>query len=247
MNNKLLRLAVWSGPRNISTALMRSWGNRPDTHVIDEPFYAHYLYKTGVLHPGREEVLASQSVEWTTVRDNLLAPLSADYLIYYQKHMAHHYLPDMQGDWINQLTNVFLLRDPGAMLTSLDKVTPSPCLNDTGLPQQLALFQQVKDATGKIPLVIDSADILRQPERALQLWCQHLGIAFKPSMLRWPSGSRDTDGVWARYWYDSVRNSTEFQAPATKGPPLPGHLQNTLSHCLSYYQELHAHRLVITD
>lgn len=241
-----LRLAVWSGPRNISTAMLRSWGNRGDTLVVDEPFYAHYLRRTGLPHPGRNEILASQPNDWQDVATTLLADLPSGKSIFYQKHMAHHLFDDMYGDWLLQLTHVFLLRRPDAMLASLAKVIPEPGLADTGLPQQLALYRHIKHRTGKPPLVIDAADLLAQPQAMLERWCALLGIGFTADMLSWAPGSRTTDGVWARHWYASVEQSTHFQpTPQQRTIKLNPQLQSVYDQCLEYYQPLHQHRLVI--
>ncbi len=238
-----LRLAVWSGPRNISTATMRSWGNRSDTVVVDEPFYAHYLATTGIYHPGRDEVLAHQENDWRKVSQQLLEPIPDGKSIFYQKHMAHHLLPSMQGDWINELQHVFLIRRPDAMLLSLDKVLDNPQLPDTGLPQQLELFEQVKHETGQTPVVIDSADVLRNPESMLRAWCQSLNVSFTMDMLSWPPGRRDTDGIWAKHWYDKVEQSTGFKPYREQTVELPEGLRALHQACLPYYQTLYQQRL----
>ncbi len=240
-----IRLAVWSGPRNISTAAMRSWGNRDDTAVVDEPFYAHYLAHTGIVHPGREEVLAAQENDWEKVKQSLLGPIADGKTIFYQKHMAHHLLPHMQGDWIYQVQHVFLLRPPDAMLLSLDKILTKPELADTGLPQQLALFEQIKQHVGQTPLVIDSVDLLRNPEGMLRAWCASLGIEFDSKMLNWPTGPRATDGVWAKYWYGNVEKSSGFQPHREKSIQLPETIQDLYSECLPFYQTMYAQRLQV--
>ncbi len=244
-NSLPVRMAVWSGPRNISTATMRSWDNRGDTAVVDEPFYAHYLAHTGIVHPGREEVLAGQENDWQKVKSFLLGPVPGNKPIFYQKHMAHHLLPHMQDDWIHQMQHVFLLRPPDAMLLSLDKVLTSPGLTDTGLPQQLALFEQIKEHSGKTPLVIDSVDLLRNPEGMLRGWCAFLDIEFTTNMLSWPTGPRATDGVWAKYWYGNVEQSSCFQPYREKAVNLPDTLEALYQECLPYYQTMYAQRLKV--
>lgn len=244
-----LRLAVWSGPRNISTATMRSWGNRTDIAVVDEPFYAHYLAATGMQHPGRDEVLAYQENDWLKVSEQLLGPVPGGKPIFYQKHMAHHLLPSMQGDWLNELKHVFLIRRPDAMLLSLDKVLDKPTLPDTGLPQQLALFEQLKrdsgPETGPAPIVIDSADVLRNPEGMLRAWCAHLNVDFTEDMLSWPPGPRDTDGIWAKHWYAKVEQSSGFKPYREQVVELPENLQSVHQACLPYYQTLYEQRLYV--
>ena len=156
---------MWSGPRNISTALMRSWGNRPDTYVSDEPFYAHYLAQTGKNHPGAEEVLALHEQDWRKVVAWLTGPIPENRSVFYQKHMTHHLLPGMDRGWLEQVQSCFLIRDPREMLTSLVQKLDRPLLEDTGLPQQVEIFELVRDRTGRIPPVIDSKDVLLDPER----------------------------------------------------------------------------------
>jgi hypothetical protein len=157
--------------------------------------------------------------------------------------MAHHLLPGMDRDWLDRVTNAFLIRDPARMLASLDRKTPSPSLEDTGLPQQVEIFRQVRDSTGSVPPVVDSADILRDPPRLLRLLCEAAGVEFTDRMLWWPAGRRDTDGVWARHWYEAVERSTGFVPPRRETPDVPVHLRDLAARCRPFYEELHAHRL----
>jgi hypothetical protein len=180
-----MRIAMWSGPRNISTAMMRSWGNRPDTFVCDEPLYAHYLRNTDVEHPGRDEVIASQENDWRKVVAWLTGPAPQGRAIFYQKHMTHHLLPEIDRNWLGAVTNCFLIRDPREMITSLLKFLPSPNLRDTGLPQQVEIFDWVRRHTGSVPPVVDSKDVLLQPRRMLGLLCEAIGVAFTEAMLSW--------------------------------------------------------------
>lgn len=239
-----LRIAMWSGPRNISTAFMRAFENRPDTFVCDEPFYAHYLRMTGLPHPGSDEVIASQENDWRKVAGWLTGPVPEGKFIFYQKHMAHHLLPGMGRDWLSQVTNCFLIRDPRAMLLSLDAKYPNPTLLDTGLPQQWEIFARVRRQTGKIPPVIDARDLLRDPRALLENLCGALGIPFTDRMLNWPPGPRATDGVWARYWYDTVERSTGFQPFREKAGELPNHLKSLHEQCMAPYDALHDYRLI---
>ena len=238
-----LRIAVWSGPRNISTAMMRAWGNRPDTAVCDEPLYAHYLEHTGYDHPGAAEVIARHEPDWRNAVDFLLGPVPGGKAVFYQKHMAHHLLPHIERDWIFKLTNAFLIREPVEMITSLGKVLPNPTPEATGLPQQVEIFEWVKSHTGETPPVVDARDVLDDPRRMLGLLCERLGAAFTDAMLKWPAGTRDTDGVWAKHWYASVEKTTTFQPYAPKNEPVPEHLKGLLDVCLPYYETLHAQRL----
>ena len=238
-----IRIAMWSGPRNISTALLRSWGNRPDTFVSDEPLYAHYLAETGLDHPGRDEILAAMETGWERVVAALTGPVPEGRALWYQKHMAHHLLPGVGRAWLAGFRQAFLIRDPRAMLLSLDKVTPNPRLEDTGLPQQVELFDEVRRATGATPPVIDSRDVLEAPEPMLRALCDALGVAFTPAMLSWPAGRRDTDGVWAPHWYAQVEASTGFGPYVERDEPLPAHLEPVLAECLPIYRALYAVRL----
>jgi hypothetical protein len=235
---------MWSGPRNLSTALMRAWGNRADTIVVDEPFYAHYLERTGIEHPGREEVIASQERDWRRVVDALLAPLPEGVDILYQKQMSHHLLPDMGRDWLGSMTHAFLIRDPRPMLASLDRKLDGFDLLATGLPQQVEIFDHVVRTTGRVPPVLDAADLAAAPEPVLRTLCETLDVAFTPRMLSWPAGPRATDGIWAKYWYDRVEQSTAFAAPVEGGSGiLDERLEELEAQCRPLYRKLHAHRL----
>lgn len=235
---------MWSGPRNISTALMRAWENRPDTIVCDEPLYAHYLLsRPEVDHPGRDEVIAGHESDWRRVVAWLTGPPPGGRRVFYQKHMAHHLLPHIGREWLDDVTHAFLIRDPREMLPSLHKIAPNPGLADTGLPQQIEILDYVERRTGRAPPVIDARDVLENPRRVLTLLCQRLGLEFSDAMLAWPAGPRATDGVWARHWYEAVEKSTGFQPYSPKREPLPAALEPLLADCRPYYERLHALRL----
>ena len=238
-----LRIAMWSGPRNISTAMMRSFGSRPDTAVSDEPLYAHYLRVTGVRHPGRDEVIAAQENDWRTVTESLTGPVPGGRAIWYQKHMAHHLLPVVGRDWLDRLTHAFLIREPDEMLASLLRTFPEAGLADTGLPQQWEIFERVAARLGRAPPVVLSSDVLRDPRAMLTRLCNALGIAFLPAMLSWPPGRRDTDGVWAPHWYAAVEASTGFEPWQPRPVTLPASQLPLLAECRRWYEKLHRHRL----
>jgi hypothetical protein len=238
-----IRIAMWSGPRNISTAMMRAWGNRPDTFVSDEPFYAHYLEQTHAPHPGADEVIAHGETDWRKVVAHITGPIPLGKGIWFQKQMSHHLLPHIEMDWLDQLCNCFLIREPGAMLASLAKVTPNPNLPDTGLPQQVQLFDSVKRRTGKTPPVVDSRDVLENPRGLLSRLCAAVGVEFADSMLHWPPGPRETDGVWAKHWYAAVEKTTGFQPPREKNEPLPPRFNGLLQECEALYRQLYQDRL----
>ncbi|KHD73376.1 hypothetical protein [Actinoplanes utahensis] len=232
-----IRVAMWSGPRNISTAMMRSFGSRADTVVVDEPLYAHYLALTGLDHPGREAILAAQPTRWQDVAAALTGPAPGAPGVQYQKHMAHHLLPAIGRDWLGGLTHAFLIRDPGHVITSYAKVRGEPTLDDLGYPQQLEIFRTFGGP------VVDAADVLHDPERTLGLLCDALGIPFDPAMLHWAPGPRPDDGVWAPFWYAAVHASTGF-APYDPSPAdVPAHLRPLADAARPYYEELAALRL----
>ena len=238
-----LRIAMWSGPRNISTAMMRSFGSRPDTAVSDEPLYAHYLLVTGIQHPGRNEVIAAQENDWRKVTEALVGPAPGGRAIWYQKHMAHHLLPVMGRAWLDQLTHAFLIREPDEMLASLLRTYPQAGLADTGLPQQWEIFERVAERLGRAPPVVLSSDVLRDPRAMLTKLCEALGITFLPDMLSWAPGRRDTDGVWAPHWYAAVEASTGFEPWRPRPVKLPESQHALLSDCRRWYEKLYQHRL----
>ena len=243
MNVHQKRIAMWSGPRNISTAMMRAWGNRPDTFVTDEPLYAHYLKETRLPHPGAEEVIAYDETDWRKVVTFITGPIPDGKVIWFQKHMSHHLLPQIEMEWMDRVANCFLIREPKAMLTSLIAVTPNPKLSDTGLPQQVKLFDWVGKKSGEIPPVVDARDVLENPRGVLEKLCAAVGVAFTDAMLYWPPGRRPTDGIWAKHWYASVENATGFQPYKPKNDPIPFEFIGLLKECETLYQQLHRHRL----
>lgn len=238
-----LRIAMWSGPRNISTAMMRSWGNRPDTFVTDEPLYAHYLVATGRKHPGAEEVVATYETDWKKVVEQITGDVPEGKTIWFQKHMAHHLLPGMDREWLGSLTHAFLIRDPKEMLISLAKNVPDAKLEDTGLAQQCDIFRDVRKRTGRTPPVLDAKDVLLDPRGQLMRLCMALGVRFWDEMLSWPAGPRPTDGVWAKSWYHEVEKSTTFNPWKPKTDPLPPGMLALYRECLDCYEELYDHRL----
>jgi hypothetical protein len=229
---------MWSGPRTISTALMRAWENRPDTVVIDEPLYGSYLASTGAAHPGRGEIIEAMQNGWREVIDELtLTPFPAGKTVFYAKHMTHHLLPEVDRGALAGLRHAYLIRDPRQLLASYARVRAQPVLADLGLAQQVEIFRTFGGP------VVDAADILRQPERTLRALCTALEVPFDPAMLSWPAGPRDTDGVWARHWYDGVWRSTGFGPYRESAAQLPPELEPLAARCLPFYQEMSAHRI----
>jgi len=241
--SQALRLAMWSGPRNISTAMMRSWENRDDTAVIDEPLYAHYLVATGVNHPGREEVIASQPNDWRKVVERLTGPVPEGKAVWYQKHMTQHLLPEMSLEWLDKLTNCFLIRRPELVLASFTKTRPDAALWELGFEQQSRIFEHVAQRLGAPPLVLDAEDVLRDPKAMLGAVCDRLGIPFSERMLHWPSGRRVSDGVWAPHWYAAVERSTGFEPYQPREPRLDAFQQGLAEKCRPHYESLAVHRL----
>ena len=213
MTTDPVRIAMWSGPRNVSSALMRAWDARADTAVSDEPLYAAYLATTGKDHPMREAILASQPTGWRQAADDLTGPVPGGARLWYQKHMAHHLTPDVGRDWLAEFRHAFLIRQPAAMLASLAKVLPDARLEDTGLPQQVELFRRTADRLGHAPLVLDGRDIRTDPEASLRALCRSVDVPWDPAMLSWAPGPRDSDGVWGPVWYARLYTTTGFAPP----------------------------------
>ncbi len=240
-----IRIAMWSGPRNISTAMMRAWEHREDCAVSDEPLYAAYLSATGLDHPGRDEVIAAGETDWRRVVADLLGPAPNSAAVWYQKHMSHHLLPAMAIDWVFGLRNVFLIRDPAEVVASYLKSRATVTPEDIGLPQQWQLFQSLRERTGEAPTVIDAGDFLRAPEAHLRALCARLGIAYMPRMLSWPAGPRDSDGVWAPYWYDAVWASTGFEPWRARENKLLGDAAAVAEACRPLYERLREFRIAV--
>lgn len=232
-----IRIAMWSGPRNISTAMMRAFENRADCAVVDEPFYAAYLAETGLAHPMRDEVLAFQPTDWRAVALALVREEPAP--VFYQKHMTHHMRPGFGLDWMARCRNAFLIREPEAVLASYVKKRAEVSLDDIGAVRQRELFEREAERLGRAPPVVEGADVLADPRRTLAALCEALGIVFDPAMLAWPAGRRASDGVWAPAWYEAVERSTGFSAP--ERPParaLPDDLQRIAEAARPHYEAL---------
>ncbi len=245
---------MWSGPRNISTAMMRAWGNRADTFVVDEPFYAFYLNATGKKHPGADEVIANGETDWRKIVEQLTGPVPESRQkgpshVFFQKQMTHHLLPEIDRQWIVDLTNCFLIRDPREVILSYIKKNPEPTLEDLGFVQQQKIFDVVREQTasyrrtGSVPPVIDAHDVLENPRKILELLCAAIGVEFEESMLSWPPGLRETDGIWAKYWYDEVARSTSFQPYKPREGTVPDRLREIYGQCRECYDCLYQHRL----
>ena len=246
----ITRIAMWSGPRNISTAMMRAFENRPDTIVWDEPFYAAELAATGRDHPMRAEVIAAGPVDPEKVIARLLGPLAdlekPQARVFYQKHMTHHMRPTFRRDWTRhpEVVNAFLIREPERVLASYTQKWADVSLDDIGVPQQSAIFDEVASRLGHAPPVIDTADVLADPRATLSALCRALGIPFSEAMLTWPPGRRASDGVWAPAWYNAVEASTGFGPPDSRPlPKLDGKHARIAEAARPVYELLARHRL----
>ncbi len=239
--SKITRIAMWSGPRNISTAMMRAWENRPDTSVVDEPFYACYLTATNIVHPMQDEILASQSSQWNEVINKTLnQTLTTGKCIQYQKHMTHHMVADIDEEWFASVSHAFLIRHPAAVATSYSHKRESLTVDDIGFKRQKELFDMAC-RLGQKPPVIESTSVLMHPSNTLSALCRTLRVPFDSNMLTWPAGKRDSDGVWAPHWYESVEQSTGFRPYKEKAIELTAHQKNIVDECLPYYQAMAEH------
>ena len=234
-------IAMWSGPRNISTAMMRSWENRSDTAVIDEPFYAHFLKETGIDHPMADEVIATGNTGFKAIIEKLRqAPASG---IFYQKHITTHWMEYFPVDWLADIKHVFLIREPSRVVASYAVKRQDLTAFDLGYTQQAMLFDLISEQQGLPPIVIDSARFLLDPEAQLRSVCEKLNIAFENSMLDWPAGKRDSDGLWASHWYDAVIQSTGFGPVNDKQLSLSPEQQQIVDSCQTHYQIMSEHTL----
>lgn len=224
--------------------MMRAWGNRPDTAVVDEPFYAFYLKETGADHPGADEVVAAGQTDWRKIVAQLLGGPPGGARIFYQKQMTHHLLASVDRAWLKQVTNCFLIRDPAHVIASYLKKNYEPSAADLGFPQQAEIFETVRELTSRTPVVIDADDVLRDPAGMLHRLCEALGVEFTDAMLSWPAGRRATDGVWAKYWYAEVEKSTGFAPHRDTVAEVPARLRNVEASCRDVYNRLREHRLV---
>ena len=237
-----LRVAMWSGPRNISTAMMRAWENRGDCDVSDEPLYAAFLFDTKLDHPGHHDVIAAGETDYKKVITTLLGDSPKQRPVWYQKHMTHHLLPNYERDWIPKLSNILLIRDPAEVVASYVKSRATVTPEDIGIPQQRKLYDEITQACGAAPPIIDAGDFLRAPEKYLRALCDYLDIEFTERMLHWPAGPRDSDGIWAPYWYAAVEASTGFEAWRARENALSGEAAEVAESCRPDYDFLFERR-----
>ncbi|HVK91720.1 MAG TPA: hypothetical protein VM468_10035 [Mycoplana sp.] len=238
-----IRIAMWSGPRNLSTAMMRSFGSRSDTFVSDEPFYGAYLKATGDLQPMADQVMASMDCDWASVARTMAGPCPTGAPIWYQKHMAHHMVGPIAHDDLPSLTHAFLIRDPARVVASYAAKRIAVRPDHLGVERQVDFFEREADRLGRAPPVVDSADILANPEGVLSRLCREIGIEWDPAMLLWQAGLRETDGIWASHWYDAVAASTGFGPPDQGQVELDDDAQRVADTCRPYYERLAEHRI----
>ncbi len=234
-----MRIAMWSGPRNLSTAMMYSFASRADMAVMDEPFYAAYLAQTGLEHPMRDEILAAQPTDPVEVVARITTPVA---LHSYQKHMCHHMLPGFPCDWMEGFTNIFLIRHPARVIASYAAKREQPTLADIGFTRQAEMFDELR-AAGQVPVVIDSHDIRQDPEAMLRALCAEIGLTWDAAMLSWPAGGIAEDGVWAKHWYGAVWRSTGFAGPEGPLPEVPAELAGVERGAMEAYEHLKRFRI----
>ncbi len=234
-----MKIAMWSGPRNLSSAMMYAFGNRSDCTVVDEPFYAAYLALTGLQHPMRDEILESQSQDAAEVCQTLLGPVPGAKPHFYQKHMTQHMIEGVPREWMREVTNVFLIRHPARVIASYAAKRENPTLDDIGFRQQAELFDLCR-SWGQKPVVVDSHDIRENPEAKLDQLCAAIGLPSSSRMLTWPKGGHASDGIWAPVWYGAVRRSTGFSGAEGPLPEVPDDLRSVLDAAMPYYEAMKA-------
>jgi len=238
-------IGMWSGPRNVSTALMRSFENRSDCFVSDEPFYSYFLYKTGLKHPLSDEIVKSGLIDYDKIIKYITGPIPSSKNIWYQKHMAHHILEGENLDWIKNMKNCLLIRHPNDVILSYSKKNEINSIQQLGYLQQIEIYKMLTKETGNSPVIIDAQDLLRKPKKMLIEICKKLEIKFDDKMLSWPSGARETDGVWGKHWYKQVKASTGFKPYIKRNRIIPLKYQILYDECMKYYDFLHQNRIIL--
>lgn len=230
-------VACWSGPRNISTALMRSWSSRKDTYVTDEPFYAYYLKETQINHPMYEKIINHYFSDYDKIVNQLLSEVPNKKIIWYQKHMAHHLIDLTKLDWIKKCENCILLRHPKEVISSYTAKNKLNSITELGYPQQFAIVKFLKESNQRFK-IIDSADLLKNPKKVLFDWCKSINIKFDESMLQWKKGSHPNDGIWWKHWYNNVIETTGFQKYQEKDISIEIEYDSIYNDSMKYYNYL---------
>ena len=236
---------MWSGPRNVSTALMRSFENRSDSFVSDEPFYSYFLYKTGLKHPLSKEIVNSGLINYDEIVKYITGDIPYSKSIWYQKHMAHHILEGESLDWIKNMKNCLLIRHPNDVILSYSKKNEINNIQQLGYIQQIEIYKMLTKEKGNSPVIIDAQDLLRDPKKMLIELCKSLKIRFDDNMLSWPLGSRETDGVWGKHWYKQVEASTGFKPYNNTNKIIPIKYKILYDECMQYYDFLYQNRIIL--
>ena len=233
-----MKIACWSGPRNISTALMRSWSSRNDSFISDEPFYAYYLRKQQLKHPMYKEIIEYYPNKYDEVVKNLISTIPNNKKHWYQKHMAHHLNDFNDIDWIKNFENCILIRHPKDVINSYIKKNTLSYVDELGYPQQYKIMKYLT-SIGKKFIVIDSNILLNNPEKILSKWCSSINLEFDISMLKWQKGNHPQDGIWWKHWYDNVITTTHFQKFSANQSQLNEKYQSIYDEALDYYNKLY--------
>ena len=234
-----MKIAAWSGPRNLSTAMMYSFGSRSDTIISDEPFYASYLKATNLEHPMRAKILESQSNNPHEIIESCNGPIPLSKGLWYQKHMCTHILDNISLTWAEKYTNIFLIRHPSRVISSYERKRENPTIDDIGFKQQLKIFNSLGG------VVIESSDILKSPEKTLKTLCRHINIKFESRMLSWSKGGHKDEGVWGEHWYNSAHLSSSFGPPEGPIPKLSKKLIELYEDAIPNYEKLSSHKIKI--
>ena len=237
-----MRVAMWSGPRNLSSAMMYSFAQRDDFFAVDEPFYGPYLRANGLDHPMRDAILADRRDDAFQVEQSLMGPIPNSKAHTYHKHMCQHMIDGIPRDFMAECVNVFLIRHPARVVASFAKGYPELTAEDIGFEAQAELFDHVC-SLGQSPMVIDSADIRDDPEGMLRALCSAIGLEFDPAMLVWEAGPKPYDGVWAPHWYTSLHATTGFAGPEGELPHMTGALADLVEQTMPAYRKLEAQKI----
>ena len=238
-------IAMWSGPRNVSTAFMRSFENRSDCFVSDEPFYSYFLNETDLDHPLKDEIIKSGIIDYSQIIEYLTGPIPHSEKVWYQKHMAHHILPNDDISWIKSLNNCLLIRHPNEVMLSYLKKNEIDTVEQLGYVQQINIYNMLVHDLGTPPIVIDARNLLEKPEEMLIKICKNFQIDFNKKMLSWPSGPRGTDGIWGQHWYKQVESSTGFKPYIKNNEVIPSKYQTVYSECMKHYDFLYQNRIIL--
>ena len=238
-------IAMWSGPRNISTALMRSFENRSDCFVSDEPFYSYFLYKTKLKHPLSDEIIKSGLIDYNKIIKYITGSIPSSKKIWYQKHMAHHILKGENINWIKNMKNCLLIRHPSDVILSYSKKNEINSIQQLGYLQQIEIYKMLTKELGISPIIIDAQDLLRKPKKMLIEICKNLRIEFDNKMLSWPPGVRKTDGIWGKHWYKQVEASIGFKPYTKTDRIIPHEYINLNDECMQYYDFLYQNRIIL--